>query len=118
MSESVPLGPALRVQLVCIVVGYVLKQGLDIVFEGLAREERCLWMVQWETDSTVLAYSWHERRVSVLDRHHLAGLDLAGGCRLYSCRREEVEAANLQRNQSPSLSSTLGANHVILAPHP
>jgi len=56
MSKSIPLGPALCVQLICIIVGYILGKSLDVVLEALARESWCLWMVQRETGA-VLAYS-------------------------------------------------------------
>lgn len=38
VSEAVPLGPALGVEVVDVVVGEVLGQGLDLVHEGFATE--------------------------------------------------------------------------------
>lgn len=49
MSEPIPLSPTLRVQLVRIVVGNVLCQSLDVVFEGFSGESGRLRMIQWET---------------------------------------------------------------------
>ena len=45
MAEAVPLGPALGVEVVEVVVGDILSQGLDLVYEGFAAESWDSWGV-------------------------------------------------------------------------
>ena len=54
VSEAVPLGAALGVQLVRVVVGKVFGQGLDFVLEGFAGEGGVGWVVEGETEVDVL----------------------------------------------------------------
>ena len=49
MSETIPLCPALRVEMIYIVIGNVLCQGLDLVLETLSSESRCFWVIQRPT---------------------------------------------------------------------
>ena len=54
MTESVPLCSTLRVHVVDVVVGDVLGQRLDLMFEGLAAERWCLGNIERKTgDSKV-----------------------------------------------------------------
>lgn len=46
MSETIPLGPALRVQRVEVVVGFSRGQSLDLVFERFSVEARDLGDIQ------------------------------------------------------------------------
>jgi len=55
MSETIPLCPALRVEMIYIVVGNVLCQGLDLVLEALSSESRRFWVVQGPTKAQWLA---------------------------------------------------------------
>lgn len=48
-SEAIPLSAALCIELVCIIVGNVLCQSLDLVLEMFSGESRDFGMVQWET---------------------------------------------------------------------
>ena len=43
MSETIPLGPALRVQRVHVVIGFPRGQGFYLVFEGFSMEAGDLW---------------------------------------------------------------------------
>ena len=58
VSESIPLCPALRIEVVYIIVGYVLRQSLDLVFEALASESRGFWMIQRPADYLPSARPW------------------------------------------------------------
>lgn len=49
MSESVPLGPTLRVQVVDIIIRKVLEKNLDLMFEGLSIKGWLIGHVQWKT---------------------------------------------------------------------
>lgn len=46
MSETIPLGPALRVQRVEVVVGLSRGQSFDLVLEGFSMEARDLGDIQ------------------------------------------------------------------------
>lgn len=48
MTEAVPLSPRLSVQLIFVVVGKALDQGLDFMFELLTTEGRYFRRVQWQ----------------------------------------------------------------------
>lgn len=49
MSETIPLGSALGVQLIFIVIGNAFRQWLDGMFEFLPTETWLFGNVQWET---------------------------------------------------------------------
>ena len=46
VSESIPLSPTLSIEMIYIVVGNILSQRLDLVFEALAGKGWSLGVVQ------------------------------------------------------------------------
>ena len=68
VSETIPLCPALRVEMIYIVVGNVLCQGFDLVLEALSSESRRFWVVQGPTKAQFLA-----RHSNRLDTPYLIG---------------------------------------------
>jgi hypothetical protein len=47
MSESVPLSPALGVQVVDIIVSHILMKDLDLMLEDLTIKSWLVWHVKW-----------------------------------------------------------------------
>lgn len=56
MSKPIPLGPALSVQLVQIIIGDILKQRLDPVDELFTLESRSFRDVQRQTECMRYSY--------------------------------------------------------------
>jgi hypothetical protein len=92
MSEAVPLRTALGVHVVNIIVGEVLGQCLDLLFEHFAAEGRLGGYIEWKTVSVNDQKSSHSQ--ILLDWYDLARLDLLRS----SCNargREQVQPPNL-----------------------
>lgn len=98
VSEAIPLGAALCIELVCIIVGNVLCESLDLVLESFSGESRDFRVIQRKTRPEGLVNErTNEMVILLLQRDHLPTLYLAGRRSLDSGWCQEVQSANLSK---------------------
>ena len=124
-NVPIPLRPALRVEMIQVIVCNILCQDLDLMLEWLSTESRCFRHVQRQTfqpEMFLAITAFQEQQptdhskvqwVYLLHRYHLTCSDLCGSS-LHPRRCQEVDPPDLH----PKHPSALLSNARFYCPFP